>query len=95
MNTNFENMSDEELVKIFEEKGETSIKAFEELYRRYSRAMYTYFYKYLKNSFFIKDLYQDLFLKIYELGLEGKLNNIENFRGYIYRMAHNLDISLL
>ena len=95
MNADLENMSDEELVKIFKEKGETSIKAFEELYRRYSRALYSYFYKFLKNSFFIKDLYQDLFLKIYELGMEGKLEHIENFRGYIYRMAHNLALNKL
>jgi RNA polymerase sigma-70 factor (ECF subfamily) len=93
MDANFENMSDEELVKIFKEKSDTSIKAFEELYKRYSRALYSYFYKFLKNSFFVKDLYQDLFLKIYELGREGKLDNIENFRGYIYRMAHNLALN--
>lgn len=93
MNANFENMSDEELLRKFKEKTGGSIKAFEELYNRYSRPLYIYFYKFLKNSFFVKDLYQDLFLKIYELGMDGKLENIENFKGYIYKMAHNLALN--
>ncbi|HAW09056.1 MAG TPA: hypothetical protein DCW42_07840 [Bacteroidetes bacterium] len=93
MNTNFENMSDQELLQIFKDKTDTSIKAFEELYRRYSQTLYIYFYKFLKNSFFIKDLYQDLFIKIYQLGTEGKLDNVENFRGYVFRMAHNIALN--
>lgn len=93
MNTNFENMSDQELLQVFKDKTEASIKAFEELYRRYSQTLYVYFYKFLKNSFFIKDLYQDLFIKIYQLGTEGKLDNVENFRGYVFRMAHNIALN--
>lgn len=93
MNTNFENMSDQELLQVFKDKTDASIKAFEELYRRYSQTLYVYFYKFLKNSFFIKDLYQDLFIKIYQLGTEGKLDNVENFRGYVFRMAHNIALN--
>ncbi|MEN6511206.1 MAG: sigma-70 family RNA polymerase sigma factor [Chloroherpetonaceae bacterium] len=93
MNTNFENMSDQELLQVFKDKTDASIKAFEELYRRYSQTLYIYFYKFLKNSFFIKDLYQDLFIKIYQLGTEGKLDNVENFRGYVFRMAHNIALN--
>jgi len=37
MNTNFENMSDQELLQVFKDKTDASIKAFEELYRRYSQ----------------------------------------------------------
>jgi RNA polymerase sigma-70 factor (ECF subfamily) len=95
MNANFENISDEELIKLFKEKSNASIQAFETLYSRYSPSLYLYFYKFLKDSFFIKDLYQDLFLKIYELGVEGKLDNIDNFKGYLYRMAHNLALNKL
>jgi RNA polymerase sigma-70 factor (ECF subfamily) len=86
-------MSDQELLQVFKDKTDASIKAFEELYRRYSQTLYIYFYKFLKNSFFIKDLYQDLFIKIYQLGTEGKLDNVENFRGYVFRMAHNIALN--
>jgi RNA polymerase sigma-70 factor (ECF subfamily) len=43
----------------------------------------------LGDKFFIKDIFQDIFARIYRIGAENKNKNLFNFRSYLYQTTKN------
>ncbi len=96
MKDNYEILSDEELFSLLSESKEVSHIAFSILYNRYSKIIYTYIYKFLgKNKFFIQDIYQEAFIRLYKLALTKQFQDItmNNFHSYLYQIVKNLCIS--
>ena len=78
--------SDEDLMR-FIQKGKEA--AFDELYQRFSRRMYFYFYKMLwQNEAKANDFTQELFLKIIEK--PESFNTQMKFSTWFYTLANNL-----
>lgn len=90
MKYEYEKLTDEDLFALLSENKEVSNLAFNELHRRYSQKMYSYLNRLLGNRFFIKDLYQEIFVKIYNIGIKSKEKQLNNFNAYIYQTAKNL-----
>lgn len=64
-------------------------QAFNELYTRYNRRLYYYFYRMLGNdSEVANDFLQDLFLKI--IHKPGLYKSGNKFSGWIFAIAHNM-----
>lgn len=64
-----------------------SVRAFELLYDRYKRKIYSFFYKYVKNRSEAEDMLQSLFLNIWEH--RSSIDQSAPFEKYIYRCASN------
>ncbi len=90
MKYEYEKLADEDLFALLSENKEVSNLAFNELHKRYSQKMYSYLNRLLGNRFFIKDLYQEIFVKIYNIGIKRKEKQLNNFNAYIYQTAKNL-----
>jgi RNA polymerase sigma-70 factor (ECF subfamily) len=90
MKYEYEKLADEDLFALLSENQEVSNLAFNELHKRYSKKMYSYLYRLLGDKFFIKDLYQEIFVKIYNIGIKRKEKQLNNFNAYIYQTAKNL-----
>ncbi|GAA3644127.1 RNA polymerase sigma factor [Flavivirga jejuensis] len=83
---NYNNKSDEELM-VFIIKGKE--KAFNELYERYSKRLFLFFYQKLyQNNDKAQDLLQDLFLKVIEKA--EAFDHTKNFSVWIYSIAYNM-----
>jgi RNA polymerase sigma-70 factor (ECF subfamily) len=89
MKYDYENLADEKLFELLSKDRDISNRAFNELYKRYSGKIYSFLYRLLGNKFFIKDIYQDVFARVYRIGAEGKNKNLYNFRSYLYQTAKN------
>lgn len=84
-------MSDEELIIIISKDKNNSAMAFDEIYNRYSSKVYTYCKKIFRNSTLADDVFQDTFIKFYEVCLSGK--QISNSLGFLLKIARNLAIN--
>jgi RNA polymerase sigma-70 factor, ECF subfamily len=63
--------------------------AFDELYRRYSQKMFSYFFRMLwKNKELAEDQVQELFLKI--IREAGRFDITRSFSTWLYSIAHNM-----
>ena len=81
-----EQYSDEALMQAIA-KGKA--KAFDELYQRYGKRMYNYFYRMLyQNPELANDFVQDLFLKIIEK--PKAFDTSRKFKTWIYTVASNM-----
>lgn len=81
-------MTDEELYYQLGGKKRDSVKAFDEIYRRYSSKVYSYCRKVLNNSEVANDVFQDTFSRFYESAkVDKKMTNVS---GYLIRIARNL-----
>lgn len=90
MKYEYEKLSDEDLFGLLSESKEVSQRAFNELYKRYSAKIHSYLYRTLGEKFFIKDLFQEVFVKVYQIGLKSKGKKLTNFNAYIYQAAKNI-----
>lgn len=63
-------------------------RAFEELYNRYSKLVFTYCVKMLRDEENAKDAFQDTFIRL--LNVSSKKENIENMKAYIMKIARNV-----
>jgi RNA polymerase sigma-70 factor (ECF subfamily) len=90
MKYEYEKLTDEELFSLLSESKEVSEKAFNEIYKRYSGKIYSYLYRLLGDKFFIKDIFQEVFTKIYKIGIESKNRNLYSFRSYIYQTTRHI-----
>lgn len=88
MKLNYENMSDNELYKLLNDKDrEKSEKSFIELYNRYSKRIYMYCKKIMGDVSLAKDAFQDTFVTFFN---ESKVKeDIQNISAFLYRVAHN------
>ncbi|MDD3263200.1 MAG: hypothetical protein PHR61_05180 [Candidatus Absconditabacteria bacterium] len=85
----FSSVSDEQLVLEIQ-KGK--VDAFEELYERRHKKIYAYLWNFLNYNYDdTVSLTSDVFIKLYEYVKENSLNNV---KGFIYRLAHNLRYGL-
>lgn len=87
--TNFENLKDEELFSKLSEKDKSeSEKAFLELYNRYASRVYSYCNRILDNKEDAQDVFQETFIRFYE---SAKVERImTNVPGFLLRIARNL-----
>ncbi len=84
-NTNYSKKSDEELVALVVEGKH---KAFDEIYKRYSKIMINFFYKRLAyDEHKAQDFCQDLFLKVIENAKNFKID--KSFKVWLYTIAYN------
>lgn len=85
------NLSDEEIIKLTQE---ANLEAFEELYRRYYKNIYTHVFFMLKNREKSLDLVQDIFIRVYK-----KINlyrfTDKKFISWFYRVATNETLKML
>jgi len=65
-----------------------SQQAFGELYNRYSTLVYTFCQKYLHDDQTAEDIFQDTFIKFYDIIKEKK--DVEFIGGYLTNIARNL-----
>ena len=87
----FEQYSDLELSIILNSDDSTKAKhAFDELYRRYSKLIYTYCLKILRDEENAKDAFQDTFVKFLKIISKKEGIEIENLKGYLMKIAHNV-----
>ena len=83
---NYNSKSDEELMVLITKGKE---KAFNELYERYSKKLFLFFYQKLyQDNNKAQDLLQDLFLKIIENG--KSFDYTKKFSSWIYSIAYNM-----
>lgn len=90
MKYEYDKLSDEDLFGLLSESKEVSQLAFNELYKRYSAKIHSYLFRTLGEKFFIKDLFQEVFVKIYQIGIKTKGKKITNFNAYLYQTAKNI-----
>lgn len=80
---------DQKLLKMAAEgTRRESQQAFGELYNRYSAMVYTFCQKYLHDDQTAKDIFQDTFIKFYDIIKEKK--ELEFIGGYLTKIARNL-----
>ncbi len=83
---NYKKYSDEKLVPLVVKGNE---RAFNELYSRYEKKMYRFFYRMLnRDTERANDLLQDLFIKIIEKG--DRFDTDRKFSTWLYAVAGNL-----
>lgn len=90
MKYEYDKLTDEDLFSLLSQSHEVSQQAFGELYKRYSAKIHAYLFRTLGEKFFIKDLFQEVFVKVYQIGLKSKNKKITNFNAYIYQTAKNI-----
>lgn len=64
------------------------LKAFDELFNKYSQRLYNFSFKYMKEDEAAEDVIQDVFLYIWEK--RDSLKPDESFNGYLFTIAHNI-----
>lgn len=62
-------------------------QAFDTLYQRYQRPLYSYFYRQCGNSAIAEELYQDIWMNL--IRARERYEVTAKFKTYIYRLAHN------
>ena len=83
-------ISDIDLVGLLQNEDE---EAFVEIYNRYWKRVYFLAFKYTKSEEASKDIAQDVFLKLWIN--RNNLNNIRDFKPFLFVSARNLIISSL
>ncbi len=79
-----EDLSDEELMQ---RASEDDVDAFEILFKRYERAIYSYLYRMTRNVSAAEDYTQDVFLRLWKNRHLYKPTG--KFSSYLYQIAHN------
>ena len=59
------------------------------LYARYYRELYLFLYRFVENKEETENVIQDTFLQILKMQEKEKLNGVENFPSWLYRVAFN------
>ena len=79
-----ENLSDEELML---KASEDDVNAFEILFKRYSKAIYSYLARMTGNIPIAEDFTQEVFLRLWKN--REKYKQTGKFSSYLYQIAHN------
>ncbi len=88
MKVNFTNIGDDELILLIAKKKKDAKPAFEEIYSRYNKAVYTYCRKIVKSQQIAEDIFQETFTRFYEY--VQKKQSIHNVNGFLLKIARNL-----
>jgi len=82
--------SNTELVKLLK-KGDMS--AFDIIYKKYSRRLYGFVFRYVKQESDTEDIVQEVFIKIWKS--REKIEVYSSFESYLFTIAHNATVNLL
>lgn len=91
---NFKSYTDLELSFLLKsDNKDVRKKAFDEIYDRYSAAVYTYCIKFMKNNEVAKDVFQDTFVRFFDY-VQTKNEGIEKIGGFLIKIARNLCLNI-
>ena len=82
--------SNTELVKLLK-KGD--MKAFDIIYKKYSRRLYGFVFRYVKQEADTEEIVQEVFIKIWKS--HGKISVYSSFESFLFTIAHNATVNLL
>ncbi len=88
MKKDFKILTDNELFIELGGERATALVAFEELYSRHSRRIFTYILRILGDEFQAEDVYQETFARLYSSAREKR--TVHNVTSYLFRIARNL-----
>lgn len=87
--TNYESMTDEQLVKAY---AQGNNEAFDSLLRRHQEKTFNYILRIVKNEDIANDIFQETFVKAILTIKQGRYTENGKFPAWISRIAHNLII---
>ncbi|MBI5326432.1 MAG: RNA polymerase sigma factor [Ignavibacteriae bacterium] len=93
MDKELENLSDAELFKLMSAGEARTVKAFEEIYTRYSPRVYAYCRRYLGNREEAEDVFQETFIRFYNS--RQSIREMTNLGAFLLKIARNQCINLL
>ena len=70
-----------------------NLKAFDAIYKLYSRRLYGFVYRYVKQKADTEEIVQEVFIKIWRNRFNIHINT--SFESYIFTIAHNTMVNLL
>ena len=82
--TKKDNNTDQQLVKSLR-KGD--VFAYNELFHKYSQKVYNFSIKHLENEEDVKDLVQEIFMKIWDK--RSEINEMKSFNGFLFTITLN------
>jgi RNA polymerase sigma-70 factor (ECF subfamily) len=85
----FQNLSDQELIVLFQNGQESALGT---LVTRYKRRIFSYLYQKTNDRELSNDLFQDTFIKVINTLKKGTYKNEEKFLPWVTRIAHNVMI---
>ncbi len=69
------------------------MKAFDIIYKKYSRRLYGFVFRYVKQEADTEEIVQDVFTKIWQS--RNKINIYSSFESFLFTIAHNATVNLL
>ena len=82
--------SNTELVRLLK-RGD--MKAFDIIYEKYSRRLYGFVFRYVKQDADTEEIVQDVFIKIWKS--RTKIDVYSSFESFLFTIAHNATVNLL
>jgi len=82
--------SNTELVKLLKKD---DMKAFDIIYKKYSRRLYGFVFRYIKQEADTEEIVQDVFIKIWKC--RNKMDVYSSFESFLFTIAHNATVNLL
>ena len=70
-----------------------NMSAFDIIYKKYSRRLYGFVYRYLKQETDTEEIVQEVFIKIWKS--RDKIDVYSSFESFLFTIAHNATINLL
>lgn len=89
---NYEKISDQELVKLYQNGKESALN---ELVKRHKRSIFTAIYLLVKDRSLAEDIFQETFIKIIHTLKQGNYNEEGKFVGWAVRVGRNLTIDYM
>ena len=80
----YEDLSDEDLML---KAGNDDVQAFEHIFRRFEKAIFSYMFRMCRNRELSEDYTQDVFLRLWKN--REKYKPTGKFSSYLYQIAHN------
>lgn len=89
MNRKTPELSDRELLAELKEGNKS---AFEEIFNRYWKRLFSYAYKIYEDEVVCEDMVQEIFIRLWERSAELSVNNLEGylFRAVKYKLANSI-----
>jgi RNA polymerase sigma-70 factor (ECF subfamily) len=69
------------------------MKAFDIIYKKYSRRLYGFVFRYIKQEADTEEIVQEVFVKIWQS--RDKINIYSSFESFLFTIAHNATVNLL
>ena len=82
--------SNTELIKLLKE-GE--MKAFDIIFKKYSKRLYGFVFRYIKQEVDTEEIVQEVFIKIWRS--REKIDAYSSFESFLFTIAHNATVNLL